>query len=150
MDPAYFGLTNTKSLNLTTAADTHNYTESIPSGSLSRYSIYNSYGQLTKLIYECGKKKKVLSNIKKVIFNNPATIVLWRDGTKTIVKCGENETFDEEKGLAMAIAKYALGNEGVYYEVFKKWLPNDEDRNTVSHAFDSFSSYLSEKLGKQK
>ena len=138
MDPAYFGLANTKSLNLTKTTDTHNYTESIPSGSLSRYSIdYNSYGQLIKVLYECGKKKKVLRNIKKVIFSNPATIVLWNDGTKTVVKCGENETFDEEKGLAMAIAKHALGNDGVYYEVFKKWLPNDEDRN-------------SEKLGKQK
>lgn len=138
MDSAYFGLANTKSLNLTKTTDTHNYTESIPSGSLSRYSIdYNSYGQLIKVLYEYGKKKKVLRNIKKVIFSNPATIVLWNDGTKTVVKCGENETFDEEKGLAMAIAKHALGNDGVYYEVFKKWLPNDEDHN-------------SEKLGKQK
>ena len=126
MNPTYFGLANTTSLNLT-----------IPSGSLSRYNSYNSYDQLIKILYECGKKKKVLSNIKKVIFSNPATIVLWNDGTKTVVKCGENETFDEEKGLAMAIAKRALGNDGVYYEVFKKWLPNDEDRN-------------SEKLGKQK
>lgn len=25
--------------------------------------------------------------IKKVIFNDPATIVLWNDGTKTVVKC---------------------------------------------------------------
>ena len=115
MNPAYFGLANTKSLKLTTTTDTHNYTEAIPSGSLSRYrcSIYNSYGQLIKVLYECGKKKKVLSNIKKVIFSNPATIVLWNDGTKTVVKCGENETFDEEKGLAMAIAKHALGNDGV-------------------------------------
>ena len=138
MDPAYFGLANTKSLNLTTTIDTHNCTDAISSGNLSRNNIfYNSYGQLIKVLYDCGKKKKVLSNIKKVIFSNPATIVLWNDGTKTIVKCGENETFDEEKGLAMAIAKHALGNDGVYYEVFKKWLPNDEDRN-------------SEKLGKQK
>lgn len=126
MDPAYFSLANTTSLNLTTTIDTHNY-----------HGIYNSYDQLIKILYKCGKKKKVLSNIKKVIFSNPATIVLWNDGTKTVVKCGENETFDEEKGLAMAIAKHALGNDGVYYEVFKKWLPNDEDRN-------------SEKLGKQK
>ena len=130
MDPAYFGLANTKSLNLTTTIDTHNYTDAISNGNLSRYNIsYNSYSQLINVLYERGKKKKVLSNIKKVIFSNPATIVLWNDGTKTVVKCGENETFDEEKGLAMAIAKRALGNDGVYYEVFKKWLPNDEDRD---------------------
>lgn len=59
---------------------------------------------------------------KKVIFNDPATIVFWDDGTKTVVKA-ENEPFDPEKGLAMAIAKKSLGNKGNYYNEFKKWLP---------------------------
>ena len=60
--------------------------------------------------------------IKKVIFNNPATIILWVDGTKTVVKAQNGDTFDKEKGLAMAIVKKALGNEGRYYEIFRKWL----------------------------
>lgn len=60
-------------------------------------------------------------SIKKVIFNEPATIVLWKDGTKTVVKCGESETFDKEKGLAMAIVKKALGNKGNYFNVIKKY-----------------------------
>lgn len=64
--------------------------------------------------------------IKKVIFNNPATIVFWSDGKKTVVKCADNETFDEEKGLAMAISKRVLGNMGNYYNEFKKWLPEIE------------------------
>ena len=37
--------------------------------------------------------------IKKVIFNNPATIVIWSDGTKTISKCSPNDTFDKMKGF---------------------------------------------------
>lgn len=68
--------------------------------------------------------------IKKVIFNAPATIVFWDDGTKTVVKC-ENEGYDPEKGLAMAIAKKALGNRGNYYNQFKKWLPEKEEGPTV-------------------
>lgn len=63
--------------------------------------------------------------IKKVIFNNPCTIVLWADGDKTVVKCQDGEPFDPEKGLAMAIAKRTFGNSGGYYEEFKKWLPVD-------------------------
>ena len=63
--------------------------------------------------------------IKKVIFNNPATIVLWSDGSKTVVKCSEEDTFDPEKGLAMAMVKKAFGNEGNYYNEIKKWLPNE-------------------------
>jgi len=64
-------------------------------------------------------------SIKNVIFNDPATIVLWADGTKTIVKSSENDIYDPEKGLAMAIAKKCLGNKGNYYETFKKWLPKE-------------------------
>lgn len=63
------------------------------------------------------------SFIKKVIFNKPATIVFWRDGSKTIVKMnGKDKKFDPEKGLAMAIAKKCLGNEGNYYNTFKHYL----------------------------
>ena len=46
--------------------------------------------------------------IKNVIFSGPCTIVLWSDGDKTIVRCGEDDTFDKEKGLAMAISKKML------------------------------------------
>lgn len=69
--------------------------------------------------------KAIRNKIKKVIFNDPATIVFWSDGKKTVVKCGERDIYDPEKGLAMAIAKRALGNEGNYYELFKKWLPEE-------------------------
>lgn len=59
--------------------------------------------------------------IKDVIFNPPATVVLWKDGTKTVVKCQDGDEFSKEKGLAMAICKKAFGNKGRYNEVFKKW-----------------------------
>lgn len=65
----------------------------------------------------------IRSNIKDVIFNYPATIILWKDGTKTIVKAGKNDKYDPEKGFAMAIAKKMFGNEGNYYEVFKEYIP---------------------------
>lgn len=65
-------------------------------------------------------------SIKNVIFSDPATIVLWEDGTKTVVKC-ENEAFDPEKGLAMALAKKMLGNKGNYFNVFKKWIPEEKE-----------------------
>ena len=73
----------------------------------------------------------LLTEITNVIFNDPATIVFWNDGTKTVVKA-ENETFDPEKGLAMAIAKKALGNKGNYYNEFKKWLPKEEEFKSCS------------------
>lgn len=68
-------------------------------------------------------------DIKKVYFNDPVTVVLWEDGSKTIVKRDERDTYDAEKALAMAIAKKALCNEGNYYNVFKKWIPEKHDSN---------------------
>ena len=62
------------------------------------------------------------AEIEKVIFNEPATIVLWKDGTKTVVKCQEGDTFDKEKGLALCICKKAFGNKGNFNEVFKKYI----------------------------
>lgn len=71
--------------------------------------------------------------IKKVVFNDPATIVIWNDGTKTIVKCQEGDIFDPEKGLAMAISKRALGDKGNFNDIFRKWVPEKE---TVTINFD--------------
>lgn len=64
--------------------------------------------------------------IKNVVFNGPATVVIWKDGTKTIVKCQDGDTYSKELGLAMCIAKKALGNKGNYYDVFKQYLGSEE------------------------
>lgn len=71
-------------------------------------------------------ERKGLPQIENVIFNAPATIVFWADGTKTIVKCQSGDTFNPELGLAMAIAKKSYGNKGNYNDVFKKWVPRHE------------------------
>ena len=60
--------------------------------------------------------------IKDVIFNPPATIVFWMDGTKTVVKDQGEVFYDPEKGMAMAVAKKAFGNQGNYYNQFAKYL----------------------------
>ena len=73
--------------------------------------------------------------IKKVKFNPPATIVFWTDNTKTVVKC-KGEDYDPEKGLAMCISKKFLGDKGNYYEVFKKWLPKEDDSDVVQKVLE--------------
>lgn len=84
--------------------------------------------------------------IKDVIFNAPATIVFWSDGTKTVVKSGDYDVYDPEKGLSMAIAKKALGNEGNYYEVFKKWLSKEDISNTNLEQLKEKINELGKKL----
>ena len=77
-------------------------------------SIYGMVGMPTDTVF-----------LKKVIFNDPATIAFWSDGTKTVVKAQPGDIFDPEKGLAMVIAKKACGNKGNYYNGFKDWLPKE-------------------------
>lgn len=64
--------------------------------------------------------------IDRVIFNDPATIVIWADGTKTVVKCQEGDVYSKETGLALCITKKALGNKGNFNDVFHKWIPEEE------------------------
>ena len=64
-------------------------------------------------------------DIEKVIFNDPATIVYWKDGTKTVVKCQDGDVYDKEKGLAMCVAKKFFGNKGNFNKVFKKYIGED-------------------------
>lgn len=45
---------------------------------------------------------------ERIVHNGPALIVFWEDGTKTVVKC-HDEDFDAEKGLAMALARKMWG-----------------------------------------
>lgn len=66
----------------------------------------------------------IASSIKDVIYNDPATIIFWKDGTKSVVKC-DGEEYDPEKGFAMAVCKKVFGNEGNYYNTFKKWPPKE-------------------------
>lgn len=87
-----------------------------------------------------------LLDISDVIFNDPATIVLWRDGSKTVVKAQDGETYDPEKGLAMAICKKTMGNTRDYYNVFlkhlKKWKKDEKSvpEKTGSSAVQSTGS----------
>jgi hypothetical protein len=70
--------------------------------------------------------------IKKVYFNDPVTVVIWADGTKTIVRCQEGDVYSKETGLALCIAKKALGNKGNFNDVFHKWIPEEEETSDFS------------------
>lgn len=87
---------------------------------------FTDYNEIPLIICSQSPKQNAMNSIKKVIFNDPATIVLWSDGTKTVVKCDERDEFDPEKGLAMAICKKHFGG-GFYNDIFKKWIPEKKD-----------------------
>ena len=96
-------------------------------------SIFKPYpevrGYLIGSVSDVTSKK--IDPIKNVIFNDPATIVLWEDGTKTVVKCQDGDIYSKELGLAMCISKKYLDNKGNFNEVFKKWIPESITRKEL-------------------
>lgn len=62
--------------------------------------------------------KMTIMNIEKVVFNGPATIILWKDKTKTVVKCMEGDTYDPEKAVLLACLEHTMGGKAPA----KKWL----------------------------
>ena len=51
-----------------------------------------------------------IPDVDSVIFSDPATIVFWSDGTKTVVKCMAGEKFERYAGFAMACMKKMFGS----------------------------------------
>lgn len=62
--------------------------------------------------------------ITRVIVNEPAVVVFWNDGTKTVVKCGEKDHFDAEKGVLLAVLKRIQGKSWVA-KLLQDWCPNE-------------------------
>ena len=73
----------------------------------------------------CSDGKKPLE-IKKLIVDGPATIIFWSDGTKTVVKCDEDDSPDYEKGIL--------------YAALKK-LSNKKEYNDILRAIDAWSEF---------
>lgn len=81
-----------------------------------------SLREITNFQVTCGAPKPN-DRIKNVYFNKEkgTTCVVWDDGTKTIVKCAPEDTWDEEKALALCYMKRLLGNRGSFNETLKKY-----------------------------
>lgn len=53
------------------------------------------------LNWECLK----MPEITKVLYHNPATIIFWGDGTKTISKCSAGEEYNKKIGFLLCWLK---------------------------------------------
>lgn len=53
---------------------------------------------------------RTLPKFKQVIFHDPATIIYWKDGSKTVAKCKKGDVFDKEKGVMVALLKKLYGS----------------------------------------
>lgn len=82
---------------------------------------YDDYVKYTELRDLQKRNKKLRDMVKEVKFSGDRTIVFFNDGTKTVVQCQEGDTFDKEKGLAVACMKKLFENTNIFNEVMRKW-----------------------------
>ena len=110
-----------------------------------RFRVYSTYYDSEQTIDRL-IRTPFIPEIKNVIFNDPATVVFWSDGSKTVVKCQEGDMFDPEKGLAMAITKKCFGNKGRYCNEIKKWTEPWYAENRTTHSLDPVWENLKHRL----
>lgn len=57
---------------------------------------------------------------KRIICNPPATIVFWKDGTKTVVKAMEGQEYSPYFGYLAALSKRIYGSNSFVQSMLKK------------------------------
>lgn len=79
--------------------------------------------------------------IKEVIYNNPAVIVYWSDGTKTTAKCHLEDTWDTEKGLLLCVVKKLVDSDFAI-KTLKDWSEPElgKNRKTLADVRKAYKS----------
>lgn len=98
---------------------------SYPNGIISynRY-IYDLTEQDNKSVNK--EKGQMNKKIKKIILNNPATVIFWNDNSKTVVKCMDGEKYNPLNGIAIAFMKGMLDK-----KTYNKLKKAAETENTI-------------------
>lgn len=95
------------------------------------------------------KKVNVFENIEKVIFNKPATIVIFKDGSKSVAKCSKGDFYDPFVGYLVALAKYVVPK-GCYVSALLSrgssghlaFMPNDNNESRLVIQSPDFGSFM--------
>lgn len=73
-------------------------------------------------------------NVSKIIFNPPATIVFWEDGTKTVAKCSAEDEFSEYYGFLAALGKKVYESNSQIKKLIDKkaeWHENKKNKKDI-------------------
>ena len=90
---------------------------------------FAKFGGSFDKISESGNVSKV--HITKVLYNNPATVVWWSDGTITRNICPDDALYNPDTGLAFCWLKKMFNSDDIA-KLFHDWaMPDGEDGKNV-------------------
>ena len=72
----------------------------------------------------CMQTQHSIPIVQKIHFNAPYTTIIWKDGTHTVVKCADDDTFNPRVGFLYAYAKKCFGKSG---RQFARFMQSVED-----------------------
>ena len=76
-----------------------------------------------------------LNKAVKGIYNPPATIAFWADGSKTVVKCDKDDVYDPKYGLALCYMKKALGSSRAFNDALRAGREEDVREFLKKHRY---------------
>lgn len=77
-------------------------------------------------------------DVDRIIFNPPATIVFWKDGSKTVVKCHGDQTFNPYYGFCAALAKHIYKSNSAVNRMVDKYVSEMTHDSLVKYS-DSYT-----------
>ena len=83
---------------------------------------------------------------KRIIRNGIATIVFWNDGTKTIVKCAEDDEPDYYMAFCAAYCKKVFGSNSQLKRVIKNARNAKAEKKKDEKVFSSMSELVQDTL----
>lgn len=89
------------------------------------FKVIDEFKIVDGIIYKGNVKEAVSDYPSKVIFNPPATIVIFNDGTKIISKCDKEDKFSKETGFLMCMLKRNYGN-AIAHKMLEKFVYSKE------------------------
>ena len=103
---------------------------------MARHMLNSIYGFRGKQI------QTIMPTIDEIFFNAPHTTVKWGDGTITTVKCTDNEEFNKEIGLAMAISRkyfesFDLDHPRAIFKTFVETATDQTEKTAAKRAYKS-------------
>ena len=87
------------------------------------------------------QNKRLRAMVKKVIFSGDRTIIMWNDGTKTVTKCHNLDTYDPEKGILACMAKKLYENTNLFNEIIQEYVDFDFEKDTYDLAAHARQAY---------
>lgn len=83
-----------------------------------------------------------IPDIKRVVYSDPVTVVIWEDNTKTMSRCEDGDVYDELTGFMLCVFKKALPPK-VMRDIFEEYVYDVESKKIK---WDSYPTWLEDEL----